>query len=316
MRPFLNSLSLILAGCLTLPVAASAASDGVSPSAYTILEVGGLPITNSMLTTWAIGLFIIVVVRLLVGRARLVPTAGQTVIESAVLWVRDIVEPIVGPKMIGKVFPLLITLFLFILINNWSGLFPGVGSFGLEKEGTVATAAQAQTLEAKGYTVEETGTGAYEAEKFLYFFRPANSDLNTTLAMAILSQVAWLYFVLRYAGLGTLLWDLFGNKADPREVPKAIFLFLFAIFGAVGLIEVISILFRTISLPFRLYGNVYGGESLLTAMTGIFPYLLPVPFYFLELLIGFVQALVWTLLVAVYIGLICNHEGGEEGHAH
>jgi F-type H+-transporting ATPase subunit a len=89
------------------------------------------------------------------------------------------------------------------------------------------------------------------------------------------------------------------------------------IFILVGVIEIISIVFRNVSLPFRLFGNVFGGENLLFQMSAIFKWGLPVPFYFLEILIGFVQALVFTLLVAVYIGLICNHgddhEHEEEG---
>ena len=85
-------------------------------------------------------------------------------------------------------------------------------------------------------------------------------------------------------------------------------------FFGVGIIEVISILFRLVSLTFRLFGNIFGGENLLTSMHGIFAYILPVPFYFLEMLIALIQALVFTLLVAVYIGLICNH-GDEEEHA-
>jgi F-type H+-transporting ATPase subunit a len=105
--------------------------------------------------------------------------------------------------------------------------------------------------------------------------------------------------------------DIFGNKADKKEIPTAIYYFLFVIFFAVGLIEVISIVFRPVSLSFRLFGNVFGGENLLVSMTNLIGYIVPVPFYFLEVLIGAVQAMVFTLLVAVYIGLICNHDDGE-----
>ena len=86
------------------------------------------------------------------------------------------------------------------------------------------------------------------------------------------------------------------------------------LFLAVGFIEILSILFRPVSLSFRLFGNVFGGESLLHSMFYLVPqinWILPVPFYFMEVLIGLVQALVFTLLVAVYIGLICNHEEGD-----
>ena len=137
-----------------------------------------------------------------------------------------------------------------------------------------------------------------------------------TLALAIVSFVAWGYYVLRYAGLKVLLHDLFGNKADKADVPAAMYYVLFLIFFAVGFIEIISILLRLVSLSFRLYGNMFGGENLLTSIMGMAPWWLPIPlpFYFLETLIGLVQALVFTLLVAVYIGLICNHEGEEHAH--
>jgi F-type H+-transporting ATPase subunit a len=262
----------------------------VSPSPYQLSEDGllGLPVTNSMLMSWAISLLIILMVRALVGRPSLVPSAGQAVVENLLSGLRDIITPIVGNDMIRRVFPLLIGLFIFILIHNWSGLLPGVGAFGF---------------------VDESG-------ELKYWMRPGNADLNMTIALALVAAVAaWLYFVLRYAGLKALLHDLFGNKADAREVPKAIYLILFPIFFFVGLVEVVSILFRPVSLSFRLFGNIYGGENLLANMTELAGWIVPVPFYFLELLIGIVQALVFTLLTAVYIGLICNHESEGE-HAH
>jgi F-type H+-transporting ATPase subunit a len=139
-----------------------------------------------------------------------------------------------------------------------------------------------------------------------------------TFALATVSFVAWLYFILRFAGPKTVFLDLFGNKAERKEIPGVLYVFLYFIFFAVGIIEVISIAFRPISLSFRLFGNVFGGENLMHAMTELTPWsrwALPIPFYFLEMLIGFVQALVFTLLVSVYIGLICNH-GDDHGHDH
>jgi F-type H+-transporting ATPase subunit a len=279
-------------GVLTMAGFLSASEvQAVSLSPYKLIEETpflGLPITNSMVMSWVISLFIILAVRMLVGKPQLVPSAGQAVVENLLGGIRDIMEPIVGKALIGKVFPVLIGFFTFILIQNWSGLLPGVGAFGFYDE--------------HGHLI--------------YWMRPGNADLNMTVALAILSAtVGWTYFVLRYAGLKTLLLDLFGNKADPREVPKAIYILLFPVFFGVGLIEVISILFRNVSLSFRLFGNVFGGENLLASMTELAGWIVPIPFYFLELLIGGVQALVFTLLTAVYIGLICNH-GDDEGHAH
>ncbi|MEX0326940.1 MAG: F0F1 ATP synthase subunit A [Puniceicoccaceae bacterium] len=262
----------------------------VSLSPYKLIENTpfGLPITNSMVTSWVISLAIILAVRLMVGKPQLIPSAGQAVVENLLGGIRDIMEPIVGKHLIAKVFPLLIGFFTFILIHNWSGLLPGVGAFGLKDE--------------HGHIV--------------YWMRPGNADLNMTVALAIISaSIGWGYFVLRYAGIKLLFFDLFGNKADPKEVPKAIYILLFPVFFGVGLIEVISIIFRNVSLSFRLFGNVFGGENLLASMTDLAGWFVPIPFYFLEILIGGVQALVFTLLTAVYIGLICNH-GDEEDHAH
>ncbi len=200
----------------------------------------------------------------------------------------DLTSPIVGSKVARATFPLLVGLFIYILIQNWSGLFPGVGTVKIFDQ---------------------------EANVWRDFVRPGNADMNSTIALALVSFIAWIYFVFRYAGPKVIIHDIFGNKANKNEIPAAIYYFLFLIFFAVGIIELISIAFRPVSLSFRLFGNVYGGENLIHAMTGILKWGLPIPFYFLEILIGFVQALVFTLLVSVYIGLICNHgDGHEEGH--
>jgi F-type H+-transporting ATPase subunit a len=262
----------------------------VSPSPYKLVDEDllGLPITNSMVMSWAISALIIIGVRLLVRKPQLIPSAGQAVVENLLGGIHGIMEPIVGKSMINKVFPLLIGLFTFILIQNWSGLLPGVGAFGF---------------------YDEHG-------QLKYWMRPGNADLNMTIGLALVAAVmAWTYFVLRYAGIKMLIYDLFGNKANPQEVPKIIYILLFPIFFMVGLIEVVSIIFRPVSLSFRLFGNVFGGENLLANMTSLASWIVPVPFYFLEILIGTVQALVFALLTAVYIGLICNH-GDDEEHAH
>lgn len=273
---------------LALPSLAMAA-DGVSPYPYEIHRIGPIPITNSMIMGWVVSIILVLLVRLAIRKRGLVPSRGQGALEVVIEGVSGLIEPIVGKRMLRPVFPLLVGLFCFILIHNWSGLLPGVGTVG--------------------HITEEGG--------LRYFFRPANADLNMTLGLALVSLVAWLYYCLRYAGLGTLVFDLFGNKADKKETPGAVYLFLFIIFFVVGIIEVISILFRPVSLSFRLFGNVFGGENLLHAMSSLggIGVLIPVPFYFLEVLIGLVQALVFTLLVSVYIGLICNH-GDDHEHEH
>ena len=207
-------------------------------------------------------------------------------VENLVEGIFDLTSPIVGKRVARATFPLLVGLFTFILIQNWSGLFPGVGTV----------------------MMRDHATG-----EWMDFVRPANADLNMTLALAVVAMVSWLYFVVRYAGPKAIVADLFGNKAERSEVPLPLYLFLYVIFFGVGLIEIVSIMFRPISLSFRLFGNVFGGENLMHSMSAISPWGLPIVFYFLEMLIGLVQALVFTLLVSVYIGLICNH-GDDAGH--
>lgn len=264
-----------------------AGAGGVSLTAEKAFSIGPFPVTNSMITSWIISLTIILVIRLLVGKTSLIPSKGQLFVESIVGGLRNVVEPIVGRKLFFPSFWLLSGLFIFILIQNWSGLLPGVGSVGY---------------------YDETG-------KYTSLIRPGNADLNMTLALAAVANLAWLYFIFKYEGLKSIVVHIFGNKADKNEVGIYTFIGLIPIFFAVGVIEVISIMFRPVSLSFRLFGNVYGGESLLHKMFTIVPgfeWIVPVPFYFMEILIGLVQALVFMLLIAVFIGLMCNH--GDEHH--
>jgi F-type H+-transporting ATPase subunit a len=281
MRP----LSLI---GLFAPAFVFASSEGVSPKATDLFTIAGFPISNSILTTWIIAALIIIGVRLAVGTPKLIPGKGQGVVEGMAQGLRDALEPIVGKQMIGKTFPLLCGFFVFILLMNWSGLLPGVGTIKFQHGG-----------------------------HWLDAIRPANSDLNTTLALSLVSFLAWTYFVLRYAGVKVLVFDLFGNKSDRKEIGWGMWILLSFIFLGVGGIEVVSIAFRLISLSFRLFGNVFGGENLIHSLGGIAPYVIPALAGMLEVLVGVIQAFVFTLLSAVYIGLICNHEGGhDEEHAH
>ena len=270
---------------LGIATSLQAAGDGVSASPYKINEVFGLPITNSILTTWAVSIAFIIIIRLALGSPTLIPSKGQAVIESLIEGLSGLLKPIVGRKAFPMTFPLLIGLFIYIMLHNWSGLLPGVGVFG---------------------HYDDHG-------HFKYWMRPANADLNSTLGMALVAMIAWLFISLKVVGPKFFIWELFGNKADKKETPAFIYFMLIPIFLMVGVIEIISIAFRPVSLSFRLYGNVFGGENLITSMTGMAPFIVPIPFYFYEVLVGVVQALIFTLLVAIYIGLITNH---DEEHAH
>jgi F-type H+-transporting ATPase subunit a len=275
-----------LSFAISLP-AFAAEAQGVSSSAEALFHLGPLPVTNSMVTSWIVAVALVIAIRLAIKRPQLIPSRGQAIVENLVQGILDLTSPIVGSKVAKPTFPLLIALFTFILIQNWSGLFPGVGTI---------------------YMVN------HETGGWMELIRPANADMNSTLALAVVAFVGWFYFVMRYAGPAFVLKDIFGNKADKKETPAIIYYPLFIIFFGAGLIEVVSIFFRPVSLSFRLFGNIYGGENLMHAMSGIQKWGLPAPFYFLELLIGFVQAFVFTLLVSVYIGLICNHGDDDAEH--
>jgi F-type H+-transporting ATPase subunit a len=285
---------LLITLILLLPFFPSVA-EAVSKSAEVVdfgHDLFGLHLTNSMITSWVVSLFIILIIRLSVGKPKLVPGKAQIIVESIIGTLRSIVQPIVGEKTFFPSFWLLCGLFFFIFIHNISGLFPGVGTIFFDG-------------------------GVDGGSKWQPILRPGNADLNMTFALAAVSMITWLYLISRYAGLKVILFDLFGTKAKKEVVGKVIYMFLVPLFLAVGVIEILSIVFRPVSLTFRLYGNVFGGESLLHKMMVLgesigMEFLVPLPFYFMELLIGLVQALVFMLLVAVYIGLICNHPEGEE----
>jgi F-type H+-transporting ATPase subunit a len=198
----------------------------------------------------------------------------------------------VGKAAFPAAFPILVTFFIFILFHNWMGLIPGVGTMG--------------------WGVDDA-TGHFHLTR--PFIRPHNADFNGTIALALISFGAWAIIVFKFAGPKTIMMDLFGNKADKNETPAWLYPILSLVFLAVGLIEVFSIAIRPFTLSVRLFGNIFGGENLLHGTGFVFV------FYFMELLVGIIQALVFTLLTAVYIGLLCNHEGSEHGtagdkHAH
>jgi F-type H+-transporting ATPase subunit a len=257
---------------------------GVDPSAAKVVDFGnGWSITNSMVTGWIVSALLVTLILWLVGKPKILPTKGQAVVEALIEGLRDLLEPIVGKKAFPLPFPLLVTFFIFILFHNWMGLIPGVGTMGW------------------GHDVD----GHFHITRPL--IRPFNSDFNGTIALALISFGAWAIIVFKIAGAKTIAWDLFGNKADKNDTPGWLYPVLALVFLLVGFIEVFSIAIRPFTLSVRLFGNVFGGENLLHG-TGFF-----FVFYFMELLVGLIQALVFTLLTSVYIGLLANH--GDD-HAH
>jgi F-type H+-transporting ATPase subunit a len=232
----------------------------------------------------------------------LIPRGTQNLFEALVEGLYETLEGIVGKHMIARTFPLLATIFIYILTANWFGLLPGVGTIGFgEKSGPLALSEVTHPL-----------------------LRPASADLNMTLAIAALFMCMWIYWTFTVTGPIQFLKHTFGPKGGLTGILKLI---LIPIFIFVGLIEMISIGFRLVSLSMRLYGNIFAGENLLHAMSTLgdklplpIAYLssiiLPLPFYFLELLVGLIQAFVFMLLCAVYIQLSTTHEEEETAHDH
>ena len=277
-------LGLVVAPSLATAAYASEGG-GVAAAATKLVDFGnGWAITNSMATGWATSAVLICLILFAVRKPQILPTKSQAVFESLLEGLRDLFEPIVGKKAFPAAYPLLVTFFVFILIQNWMGLLPGVGTIGW------------------GHDVD----GHFHLTA--PWIRPLTADFNSTIALALVSFGAYLIIIFKYAGPKLILWDLFGNKADKKETPAWLYPFLSLVFLIVGCIEIFSIVIRPFTLSVRLFGNIFGGENLLHGTGFIFI------FYFMELLVGLIQATVFTLLTSVYIGLICNH-GDEHEHA-
>jgi F-type H+-transporting ATPase subunit a len=272
---------------------AEAQEHGLSPKAVEIARPFGFPITNSMIVSWMVAVGLIVFAQLATRNMQQVPSGAQNFLEWLVESLYKFMAGIIGPHLVDRTFWFFATIFIFILACNWIGLVPGVGSVGWGHP------------TARGFRIDQP------------LFRGANADVNMTLAMALVFFAAWIVWSLREVGVRGFLKELFAPKGESEGVLKVL---MVVVFFAAGCLEVVSILFRPISLTFRLYGNIFAGENLLEAMAALVPgfgWLVPIPFYFLELLMGLVQALVFMLLTAVFTMLMCQHEtdSGTPAHA-
>ena len=273
-------------------VAAEHQEHGLPQKALEIGRPFGFPITNSMLVTWVVAIGLIIFAQVATRNMKEVPEGAQNFWEWMVESLHNFLEGIIGNHLVNRTFWFFATVFIFILFCNWLGLLPGFGTIGWGR----------QTPE--GFVIAQP------------FFRGANADLNMTLAMALVFFVCWVVWALREIGPFGFVLHLFAPKGETTGMLKAL---MVVVFFAVGCLEVFSILFRPVSLSFRLFGNIFAGENMLEAMSRLIPHLgwlLPIPFYFMELLVGVVQALVFMLLTAVFTMLICQHEEGHEAPHH
>ncbi|MCS7336943.1 MAG: F0F1 ATP synthase subunit A [Verrucomicrobiae bacterium] len=262
-------------------------------AAPVLFRLGPFPVTNSMVVSWVVALGLIAFARIATARMQEVPSGAQNFLEWLVEMLYSFLESLIGPALVRRTFWFFATVFIFILSANWAGLLPGLGTIGWG------------TRTEHGFVIERP------------LFRGANADLNMTFALAMAFFACWLVWALRENGVKGFVLHLFGPKGDVTGLLRVL---LIGVFVFVGLLEVVSILFRPVSLSFRLYGNIFAGENLLENMLQAAPPLLSwivaVPFYFLELLVGLIQALVFMLLTAVFTMLICTHEDSEPGAQH
>ncbi|MFA5129536.1 MAG: F0F1 ATP synthase subunit A [Patescibacteria group bacterium] len=262
-----------------------------------VIRIGSFDLTNATLNALVLMVVLVITAFFLRKKMSIRPSRFQVAVETLLDTLFGYFDQVTGSRGRSKKFlPLVGTLFIFILLSNWMGLLPGIGSFGV-------------------WQVHEG------VKEFIPLFRPAMSDVNLTLAMAIVSVVtshilgimAVGFFVHwnRFIQLGTI-WKAI-QSLKPMNIVTAFVEFI------VGLIELVSELAKMLSLSLRLFGNIFAGEVLITVISSIFAYLLPLPFMGLEMIVGIVQAAVFSMLTLAYLTVLTNpiesHDAQEE-HAH
>ena len=244
----------------------------ISLAAEIVGRIGGFPISNALITTWLVMGILIVLSRLATRSMQTVPSNAQSIAELLVGGLYDFFHSVTG-KYVSSVFPLVGSLFLFILTANWVGLLPGVGTIGFFRS-------------------------IHGETEFIPLLRGATADLNTTVALAIVAVLAIQYFGFKTSGIHYS--SRFLNFSSP-------------IYFVLGLLEIVSEVSKIVSFAFRLFGNIFAGEVLLAVMAFLMPFIVPLPFITMELFVGFIQALVFSMLTAVFLTVAVSH-GEPEAH--
>lgn len=233
-----------------------------------IFSIGSFPITNTVLVTFFLSIFIIVVSLILRSRLKLVPRGFQNIFEYILEAFLGLIDSVTQDrKQTKKFFPLVMTIFIFVILSNWVELMPGLGTVGVNHQ-------------IHGETV------------LVPFLRSTSADLNATLAIALISV-----FSIQFMGIAAIGFFKYAGKffVNPFKKP-------FYVIGTfVGLLEIIGEVAKVISFSFRLFGNIFAGEVLLIVMLNLVPFIIPLPFLFLELFVGFIQALVFSTLTLVFL---------------
>jgi F-type H+-transporting ATPase subunit a len=245
----------------------------ISISAEPIAHFFGLTITNSLLTGWVVTAILALSVYFFSKKiqAKGAPSRLQSFVEFVIESLYGVVESIAGSAKAKVFFPMVGTLFLFILFSNWSGLLPGLASFGIREE-------------------------LHGASVLIPFWRAPTADINTTLALGLITMIMVQVYGVKYLGL---------------KYFKKFFDFSNPINFFVGILELVSDFSKIISFTFRLFGNIIAGEILLLVMGMIVPILGPTPFIALEIFVGFIQALVFMMLASVFINMATLGHGDE-----
>ncbi|HEX9664300.1 MAG TPA: F0F1 ATP synthase subunit A [Patescibacteria group bacterium] len=235
----------------------------ISLAAEPIFHIGTLPITNTLIVSWLLVILLVAFSLLVKNKFRAVPGKLQNFLEFTIGGAFDFFDSIVGDrKQTRKFFPIVATIFIFVLLSNFVELWPGLGSIG----------------------IYEVHNGE---EVLIPFIRSASADLNFTLAIAIVSVIS-----TQILGIAAIGFFKYSSKFFNFRGPIQFF---------VGILELVSEFAKIISFSFRLFGNIFAGEVLLLVVGFLVPYIVPLPFLFLEIFVGLVQALVFSMLTLVFL---------------
>jgi len=246
-----------------------------------IFNIGEFTITNSYLNSLLTVIILVMFFLFASNKIKKVPSGLQNILEIIIEGSLKFADSITGSRSKSEKFiPLVLGLFLFILVNNYLGIFPGIGTVGFIESH-------------EGHQV------------FIPFLRGGTADLNTTLALAIVTVIATHIFGVMAVGAWNYL-NRFLNFQTLLDIPRNFskdksVIFVNPIQFFVGLIEIIGELAKIASLSFRLFGNIFAGEVLIASMMVLLAFILPVPFLFLEILVGLIQALVFSILILVFL---------------
>jgi F-type H+-transporting ATPase subunit a len=267
--------------------------------AEVITYIGSMPITNTTTSMVLLDLVLIVMAIVLRKQLSIIPGKLQSIFEFLYDFVLDLTTSVLDKKYIKPVFPWILSFFVVILISNWMGLLPGMETIYIKKEEAVVTEVTKDEHEAFAETEEHVEDEEHE-EEHIALFKGVNADLNTTLALTLVSFLLVNISTLRFKGIGGWFKHYFHTKP----------LYLIAIFVFVGILEMLLDPIKFLSLGLRLFGNIFAGETLVAVMTTVPG--LAVPFLLLEVLVGVIQALIFTGLSLTFLSLMVSAE--EEEH--